>query len=99
MKALDSQLTDKSYQISNLEAKLNDIQTNALNQIKDIQFKTSRHDSSLIKMDSEQNAMMNSIRDLQSQFQDHSRSNMSRINDIEKRVHDCFFLLLANGQK
>ena len=37
-------------------------------------------------MDSEQNAMMNSIRDLQSQFQDHSRSNMSRINDIEKRV-------------
>ena len=83
---MDTQIADKSYQINNLENKTNDIQAQSHSQLKDLQFKTSRHESSLMKLEADQNSMMNSIKDIQSQFQDYNRSIMLRINDTDKRV-------------
>ncbi len=41
-----------------------------------------------MKIEADQNSMMNSIKDIQSQFQDYNRSIMLRINDTDKRISE-----------
>ncbi len=79
-------MNEKSYQINNLEAKSNDIQANSFSQVKDIQFKVSRHESSLMKIENDQQNLTSAIKDIQSQIQDNNRSTLHRINDTDKRV-------------
>lgn len=85
---LDAQIADKAYQINNLENKTNDFQAQSHSQLKDLQFKTSRQETQIMKLEADQNSMLNSIKDIQSQFQDYNRSIMLRINDIDKRISE-----------
>lgn len=85
---LDTQINERAYQINNLENKSNDLQANFSAQVKDLQFKASRHETTLMKIEADQNSMMNSIKDIQSQFQDYNRSIMLRINDTDKRISE-----------
>lgn len=83
---MDTQINERAYQVNNMENKSNDIQANFSAQVKDIHFKTSRHETTLMKIEADQNSMLNSIKDIQAQFQDYNRSIMLRINDTDKRV-------------
>jgi len=88
IEVLDSQLNEKGYQINNLENKSNDIQANSFSQVKDIQFKVSRHESSLMKIENDHHSLSNAIKDIQSQVQDNNRSTLQRINDTDKRISE-----------
>ena len=88
IKSLDTQISDKAYQVASLDARSNDLQSNFYTQIKDLQFKVNRHESSLSKTESDHHSMSNAIRDLQSQFQDNHRNTMLRINETDKRISE-----------
>lgn len=85
---MDSQINDKSYQLSSLENKSNDLQANTLSQMKDIQYRVSRHESSIMKNDGDLHGLQNAIKDLQMQFQDSHRNTMMRLNDTDKRISE-----------
>ena len=74
------------FNLNNLEYKINDLQASHSSSGKDFQFKLSRHDSILSKIEGEHMSMMSAIKDLQIQIQDQNRSTTIRINDVENRV-------------
>ena len=84
--ALDSQMNEKSFTINNLEFKTNDLQANNISVNKDLQFKLSRHDNMLSKIEGEHIGMQGGMRELQLQLQDQNRQLIMRMNDIEGRV-------------
>ncbi len=86
--ALDSQLSDKSNQINNLEYKASDIQSSMFNQLKDVQFKQNRYENNFSKMENEQLNMQANLKDIQFQLQDYNRSSMMRFNEIDKKIND-----------
>lgn len=79
-------MNEKTFAINNLEFKSNDLQASNMAANKDIQFRVSRHDNVLNKIESEHIGMQAAIRDLQLQLQDQNRSLVLRMNDIEGRV-------------
>ena len=79
-------MNEKTFAINNLEFKSNDLQANNVAMNKDMQFKMSRHENLLHKIESEHVGMQGAIRELQIQLQDQNRSLVLRMNDIEGRV-------------
>ena len=79
-------MNEKTFVLNNLEFKSNDLQANSLSLNKDLQFKLSRNDALLNKLENEHMTQMNLIKDLQMQLQDQNRSVMMRMTDMESRV-------------
>jgi len=79
-------MNEKTFAINNLEFKSNDLQANNMAMNKDIQFRISRHDNVINKIEGEHVGMQSALRDLQLQIQDQNRSLVLRMNDIEGRV-------------
>ena len=79
-------MNEKTFVLNNLEFKSNDLQANSLSLNKDLQFKLSRNDALLNKLENEHMSQMNLIKDLQMQLQDQNRSVMMRMTDMESRV-------------
>jgi hypothetical protein len=88
IESLESQMNEKNFAISNLEFKYNDLQANNSSLVKDLQFKYGRHETTLSKIDGEHLSVVNSLKDIQQQFQDYNRSSMLRINDLDARISD-----------
>lgn len=81
-------MNEKNYSINNLELKYNDLQANNSSNSKDLQFKYGRHETTLSKIEGEHLSVLNSLKDIQQQFQDYNRSSMLRINDIDSRISE-----------
>lgn len=97
IEALDAQLAERAFQMNNIEFKTNDLQANFMSINKDFQFKLTRHDNQLNKLENEIMSHSNSLKELQIQYQDNNRSAQLRMNDIESRVNFCKFnLFLLN---
>ena len=79
-------MNEKTFVLNNLEFKSNDLQANSLSLNKDLQFKLSRNDALLNKLENEHMSSMNLIKDLQMQLQDQNRGVMMRTTDMESRV-------------
>ena len=88
IEALDGQLGEKSFQMNNVEFKSNDLQANFVAINKDLQFKITRHDNQLNKIENDMMGHSNSIKELQFQYQDNNRSMQMRMNDIENRINE-----------
>lgn len=88
IESLESQMNEKNFAITNLEFKYNDLQANNSSLVKDLQFKYGRHETSLSKIEGEHLSVMNSLKDIQQQFQDYNRSSMLRINDLDSRISE-----------
>ncbi len=65
---------------------MGEVQTNMMMANKDLQYKLSRHDTLLTKMESEHISMMSVMKDLQTQFLDTQRALQMRMSDIEMRT-------------
>ena len=87
-------MNEKTFVLNNLEFKSNDLQANSLSLNKDLQFKLSRNDALLNKLENEHMSQMNLIKDLQMQLQDQNRSVMMRMTDMESRVMSKPYLYL-----
>lgn len=90
IEALDAQLAERAFQMNNVEFKTNDLQANFMAINKDLQFKLTRHDNQLNKIENEMMTHSNSLKELQFQYQDNNRSAQLRMNDIESRVSYFF---------
>lgn len=73
--------------LNNLEFKTNELQGNNISLNKDLQFKMSRHDALLNKLENESATSLNGIKDLQARHQDSHRTMMMRISEVENRVN------------
>lgn len=80
-------MNEKSFSLNNLEYKYNELQANNSSMMKDLQFKSGRHETTLSKIEGEHMSVLNSLKDIQQQFQDYNRSSMLRINDLDSRVN------------
>ncbi len=85
---MDTQISDKNYQINSLEARLQDLQANFLGQLKEVQFKVTRHETSLVKIEADHYGMSNAIKDLQAQLSDANRAAQFRMNETDKRISE-----------
>jgi hypothetical protein len=85
-KALEAQLTEKTYQINSMDFRLKDAENLNSSSSKDTQLKMSRNENVLGKMENDQNNLANMIKDLQANFHDFSRNINSRMSDTERRV-------------
>jgi hypothetical protein len=74
--------------LNRLENNISDVQNNNILLNKDLQFKLSRHDNILSKIESDHSSMMTLMKDLQSQFIDTQRTLNMRMGDIEVKVND-----------
>ncbi len=79
-------MNEKTFVLSNLEFKTNDLQANNISVNKDLQFKLSHHDAKLNKLETEHMNMSNQIKDLQNQIHELNRTHNLRIGDTENRV-------------
>jgi len=86
IEAIDSQLSEKNYQTTQLEYKMRDMDASNSSYNKDVQFKISRNDNTLTKLESDNINLIGTIKDLQSQFFEFNRSVMGRMHDIENRI-------------
>lgn len=86
IEALDGQLNEKTFTLNNLEFKTNDLQDNNISVNKDLQFKLSRHDAILNKLESEHMSLFSQINDLKNQFHELNRNQTMRINDVDNRI-------------
>lgn len=57
---------------------------------KDVQFKFSRTDNTINKIENEHATMMTTLKDLQNQFQEFNRNVIGRMHDVENRVCICY---------
>ena len=92
-KALDNQLNEKIFTVSNLEFKTNDLQANNVTLNRDLQFKLSRYDAVLNKLENETMSLTGSTKDLKMQIQENTRTLGMRLGDIEARV--CRFITFS----
>ena len=76
--------------MSNLEFKTNDLQANNVTLNRDLQFKLSRYDAVLNKLENETMSLTGSTKDLKMQIQENTRTLGMRLGDIEARV--CRFI-------
>jgi hypothetical protein len=53
---------------------------------KDVQFKFSRNDTNLNKLENEQTNIASGLKDMQNQIYDMNRNLFGRVHDIENRV-------------
>ncbi|CAF1042843.1 unnamed protein product [Brachionus calyciflorus] len=88
IEALDAQLGERSFQMNNVEFKTTDLQANFVSINKDLQFKITRHDNQLNKIENDLMNHSNNIKELQFQYQDNNRSMQLRMNDIENRINE-----------
>ncbi|RNA02624.1 FAM81A-like isoform X1 [Brachionus plicatilis] len=88
IEALDGQLAERAFQMNNVEFKTNDFQANFLAINKDLQFKITRHDNQLNRIENDMMVHSNSLKELQFQYQDNNRSAQLRMNDIESRINE-----------
>ena len=88
IESLDTQISDKTYQINSLESRSHDLQAQFLGQLKEVQFKVTRHETSLMKTEADQHGMSNALKDLQAQLQDAHRATQMRMNETDKRISE-----------
>ena len=65
---------------------MKDLETSTISLNKDVQFKFTRTDTALNKLDNDQTNINSSMKDMQNQIYDLNRNFFSRIHDVENRV-------------
>ncbi len=83
---MEAQVAEKTYQINNLDFRLKDAENLNSSSTKDTQFKISRNETLINKIENDQSNYANMFKDLQTNFHDFSRNMNSRMSDIEHRV-------------
>ncbi len=84
--ALDGQLNEKTFLTTTLDYRLKDVETSSISLNKDVQFKFSRNDTNLNKLENEQTNIASGLKDMQNQIYDMNRNLFGRVHDIENRV-------------
>lgn len=68
--------------------KLKDMESSQISLNKDLQFKFSRNDTTINKLESENLNLLSAIKELQTQFYDFNRNVISRMHEIENRINE-----------
>jgi hypothetical protein len=84
--ALEAQLNEKTFLMNKMDHNLGEVQNNMMLANKDLQYKLSRHDTLLTKIESDHMNMMSVMKDLQAQFLETQRALQMRMSDIEMRT-------------
>lgn len=80
-------MSERNLMVRSLEMKSGELQTNSIALNEELQFKMTRHDNTLGKLENDVGALGSMVRDVQARQNESNTRASLRLNDMEGRVN------------